>query len=229
MEFESEEKTILGKPAYVFIGVLILVGVLIAVLLQIIYHNNPVQTEEKVLTAKEIQEERLSLANNNPDLIINENTFQDDSTEDTSPPKTNSKSPTLVLENNSQLKKTVTSPQPSSDTGVESIESFSSNEHPDVKISVELPSTDDVQMNIEGTIFGINAAENEITIVQTGGAGLFTVNVDANTKYILNDGIISFSDIKDSDRIVVEGYGKETGSSMLATKITVIGFIQIPR
>ena len=57
-------------------------------------------------------------------------------------------------------------------------------------------------------------------------SGLSAVNVTDNTKILINDTQIKFSDLRIGDKVTAEGYGLVTESNIEADKIVIHGFLQ---
>ena len=78
----------------------------------------------------------------------------------------------------------------------------------------------------KGSIYKFDHPNNAIILVMDDKSGLSAVNVTDNTKILINDTQIKFSDLRIGDKVTAEGYGLVTESNIEADKIVIHGFLQ---
>ncbi len=107
------------------------------------------------------------------------------------------------------------------------IRSFSAPEATFTAVN-EYSSEELTPLVIEGSIINIDNDKKLITVALRNDSGKGTIKFNSETKILINNKPIDFSNLKIADTIRAEGFGDNTTNTLIKTNITIItGFHQL--
>ena len=183
-----------------------------------------------ILTSEEVAKERLRLVpfSEKPNLVqeetstttsdfiyTNENTAHNSESLGDEPPKTY-----LIKDSTGQSTETSTSSTYEYKRQGSTISITTTETDQDIE-SKKTPFT------LEGSVYSVDSAKQEFTIVLKNGTGFGKIHVSKETKFIINGSGFNFSDLKISDKVNIEGTGSISSNEMTAKIVTITGSVSI--
>ncbi len=188
---------------------------------------------QSTLSPSEIASERERLSENNPDLVITNESFQEPELYDSYIPNfpiSGSNPPDRKPnfdENMNLLSEQDSETDPDLQlAGVSKVKVYT-DPNSDVTMSVTRSDDEKINKTVEGTVFEIKEEIGRITIVQKDDKGLASVILRPDTVLTVNDKPIALNQLKVADRLQVEGFGYKNNSTIEARVIKLIGFVEV--